>query len=168
MCEAADPLKGSIYIRDSAICTWMISWQVGSHIAGHLLRIDSALCKNRCITMASGWGGCGKGVETSVYPRDTSQRGLLQYYVLKFIIEQLAHGEKPLRLMIQASAGTGKSFLLRSISLWVALNGMKIKVCAPTGVRHLQTGHIRYLLGLIANSVEDQETDATYSIIDVI
>ena len=38
-----------------------------------------------------------------------------QYRVFKFIVEQLEHGEKPLRLMIQASAGTGKSFLLTSV-----------------------------------------------------
>ena len=48
-----------------------------------------------------------------------------QYRVFKFIIEQLEHGEKPLRLMIQASAGTGKSFLLTSVFLWAVLQGVK-------------------------------------------
>ena len=48
-----------------------------------------------------------------------------QYRVFKFIIEQLEHGEKPLRLMIQASAGTGKSFLLTSVFLWAVVQGVK-------------------------------------------
>ena len=60
-----------------------------------------------------------------------------QYRVFKFIIEQLEHGEKPLRLMIQASAGTGKSFLLTSVFLWALLNGVKTKACAPTGIQAL-------------------------------
>ena len=58
-----------------------------------------------------------------------------QYRVFKFIIEQLEHGDKPLRLMIQASAGTGKSFLLTSVFLWAVLKGMKTKACAPTGIQ---------------------------------
>ena len=58
-----------------------------------------------------------------------------QYRVFKFIIEQLEHGEKPLRLMIQASAGTGKSFLLTSVFLWAVLKGVKTKACAPTGIQ---------------------------------
>ena len=48
-----------------------------------------------------------------------------QFRVFKFIIEQLEHGEKPLRLMIQASAGTSKSFLLTSVFLWAVLKGVK-------------------------------------------
>jgi hypothetical protein len=60
-----------------------------------------------------------------------------QYRVFKFIVEQLEHGEKPLRLMIQASAGTGKSFLLTSVFLWAVLKGVKTKACAPTGIRAL-------------------------------
>jgi len=60
-----------------------------------------------------------------------------QYRVFKFIIQQLEHGEKPLRLMIQASAGTGKSFLLTSVFLWAVLKGVKTKACAPTGIRAL-------------------------------
>ena len=58
-----------------------------------------------------------------------------QYRVFNFIIEQLEHGEKPLRLMIQASAGTGKSFLLTSVFLWAVLKDMKTKACAPTGIQ---------------------------------
>ena len=60
-----------------------------------------------------------------------------QYRVFNFIIGQLEHGEKPLRLMIQASAGTGKSFLLTSVFLWAVLNGVKTKACAPTGIQAL-------------------------------
>ena len=34
-----------------------------------------------------------------------------QYRVLRYVIGQIQNGDRPLRLMIQASAGTGKSFL---------------------------------------------------------
>lgn len=34
-----------------------------------------------------------------------------QYRVFTYVIEQIQNGDRPLRLMIQASAGTGKSFL---------------------------------------------------------
>ena len=40
----------------------------------------------------------------------------------------------PLRLMVQASAGTGKSFLLVTVYLWCIVNGKKAKACAPTGI----------------------------------
>ena len=60
-----------------------------------------------------------------------------QYRVFKFIIDRLDNGEKPLRLMIQASAGTGKSFLLSSIFLWAILKDVKTKACAPTGIQTL-------------------------------
>ena len=60
-----------------------------------------------------------------------------QFRVFNFIIEQLEHGEKPLRLMIQASAGTGKSFLLTSVFLWAVLKNINTKACAPTGIQAL-------------------------------
>ena len=41
-----------------------------------------------------------------------------QWRVYKFITESLAGGGKPLRLIVQASAGTGKSFLLSTVYLW--------------------------------------------------
>ena len=35
---------------------------------------------------------------------------------------------------MQASAGTGKSFLLTSIYLWCVVHGMACKAAAPTGI----------------------------------
>ena len=35
---------------------------------------------------------------------------------------------------LQASAGTGKSFLLTTVFLWCILNDMNAKACAPTGI----------------------------------
>ena len=40
-----------------------------------------------------------------------------QHFVYSYIIEKL-QGDQPLRLMVQASAGTGKSFLLTTVCLW--------------------------------------------------
>ena len=37
-------------------------------------------------------------------------------------------------MMVQASAGTGKSFLLTTVYLWCIVNGKKAKACAPTGI----------------------------------
>ena len=37
-------------------------------------------------------------------------------------------------MMVQASAGTGKSFLLTSIYLWCVVHGMACKAAAPTGI----------------------------------
>ena len=62
-----------------------------------------------------------------------------QFRVFNYIVEQLEYGKKPLRLMIQASAGTGKSFLLTSVFLWALLKGVKTKACAPTGIYALLT-----------------------------
>lgn len=58
-----------------------------------------------------------------------------QYRVFKFITNQLEHGESHLRLMVQASAGTGKSFLLTTVFLWSVVRGIKTKACAPTGIQ---------------------------------
>ena len=49
------------------------------------------------------------------------------------IVHALPTG-KPLRMMIQASAGTGKSFLLTSIYLWCVVHGMACRAAAPTGI----------------------------------
>ena len=38
------------------------------------------------------------------------------------------------QLSSQASAGTGKSFLLTSVYLWCLLNRFKCKAAAPTGI----------------------------------
>jgi len=55
-----------------------------------------------------------------------------QWRVYQHIIGSIAQGAY-LRLMVQASAGTGKSFLLSSVFLWCIVNGLKTKAAAPTG-----------------------------------
>ena len=37
-------------------------------------------------------------------------------------------------MLIQASAGTGKSFLLTTLYLWCVLEGLRVCACAPTGI----------------------------------
>ena len=56
-----------------------------------------------------------------------------QWRVYTFIVHSLRTGA-PLRLMVQASAGTGKSFLLTTVYLWCIVHGKKAKACAPTGI----------------------------------
>ena len=56
-----------------------------------------------------------------------------QWRVYTHIVHALRLGS-PLRLMVQASAGTGKSFLLTTVYLWCIVNEKKAKACAPTGI----------------------------------
>ena len=56
-----------------------------------------------------------------------------QWRVYTHIVHSLRTGT-PLRLMVQASAGTGKSFLLTTVYLWCIVHGRKAKACAPTGI----------------------------------
>ncbi len=56
-----------------------------------------------------------------------------QWRVYKHIVGSIAQG-RYLRLMVQASAGTGKSFLLSSVFLWCIVNGIKTNAAAPTGI----------------------------------
>ena len=56
-----------------------------------------------------------------------------QWRVYTHIIEAITSGT-PLRLLVQASAGTGKSFLLTTVYLWCIVKGKKAKACAPTGI----------------------------------
>ena len=56
-----------------------------------------------------------------------------QWRVYTHIIESITTGT-PLRLLVQASAGTGKSFLLTTVYLWCIVKGKKAKACAPTGI----------------------------------
>ena len=46
----------------------------------------------------------------------------------------LEEGRAPLRLCLQAAAGTGKSFLLETLFLRAILNGHSVKAAAPTGI----------------------------------
>ena len=39
-----------------------------------------------------------------------------------------------LRMMVQARAGTGKSFLLSTVYLWCLVHGHRVKGAAPTGI----------------------------------
>jgi hypothetical protein len=68
--------------------------------------------------------------------RDGVETGLLsdQWRVYSEIVEKLMKNEAPLRLFMQASAGTGKSFLIETVCLWCLVHGHDAKVCAPTGI----------------------------------
>jgi len=57
-----------------------------------------------------------------------------QYRVFQYITNEIEKGAKFLRVMVQASAGTGKSFLLTSLYLWCLCKRMRVKACAPTGI----------------------------------
>ena len=57
-----------------------------------------------------------------------------QWRVYSEAIAVLSANDKPLRLVLQASAGTGKSFLLETLFLWCHLNGHTVKAGAPTGI----------------------------------
>ena len=59
----------------------------------------------------------------------------LRWRVYSHIVQKLAANDgRPLRLMVQASAGTGKSFLLTTVFLWAIINGMECRAAAPTGI----------------------------------
>ena len=64
------------------------------------------------------------------------QEGVMtdQWRVYKEARECIEAGSAPLRLCLQASAGTGKSFLLEALFLWAILNGHNVKAAAPTGI----------------------------------
>jgi len=57
-----------------------------------------------------------------------------QFRVYVYIIGELEKGTKFLRVMVQASAGTGKSFLLTTVYLWCLCHKKVVKACAPTGI----------------------------------
>ena len=57
-----------------------------------------------------------------------------QWRVFSHIIDVLAGGERYLRLLVQASAGTGKSFLLSTVFLYCIVHDIKTKAAAPTGI----------------------------------
>ena len=56
-----------------------------------------------------------------------------QWRVYSEIVQAL-QSDRRLRMMIQASAGTGKSFLLTSIYLWCVVHDVAAKAAAPTGI----------------------------------
>ena len=57
-----------------------------------------------------------------------------QWRVYKDILAGLEGKTQPLRMIVQASAGTGKSFLLSTVALWCLVHGRGVKACAPTGI----------------------------------
>ena len=57
-----------------------------------------------------------------------------QWRIYEEAIKIIDKNEEPLRLFLQASAGTGKSFLLETLYLWCYLNGFSPQACAPTGL----------------------------------
>ena len=64
------------------------------------------------------------------------QEGIVadQWRGYKEAMECLEASHTPLRLWLQTSAGTGKSFLLETLLLWATLNGHNVKATAPTGI----------------------------------
>ena len=52
-------------------------------------------------------------------------------------------------MMVQASAGTGKSFLLTSVYLWCVVNGVHCKAAAPTGIVGALVGLVHMLRALL-------------------
>ena len=77
-----------------------------------------ALLEKRVEMMKAGAGGTGVTDQFRVY---------------QHIVQRLETGEY-LRLMVQASAGTGKSFLLSTVYLFCIVRGLKCKAAAPTGI----------------------------------
>ena len=66
--------------------------------------------------------------------QDSTNNGVTdQWRVYEHIVDCLVNG-RLLRLMVQASAGTGKSFLMTTVMLWCIVNGKKAKAAAPTGI----------------------------------
>ena len=56
-----------------------------------------------------------------------------QWRVYCHIVSAIQSGNC-LRLMVQASAGTGKSFLLTTVFLWCIVRDKKAQAAAPTGI----------------------------------
>jgi len=57
-----------------------------------------------------------------------------QWRVFSHVVAVLTGGERYLRLLVQASAGTGKSFLLSTVFLYCLVHDIKTKAAAPTGI----------------------------------
>ena len=56
-----------------------------------------------------------------------------QWRVYSEIVDALSTGRR-LRMLVQASAGTGKSFMMTTVMLWCVVNNKKAKAAAPTGI----------------------------------
>ena len=71
--------------------------------------------------------------EANMQSGGTPEAATDQWRVYQQIISQLSNGPF-LRLLVQASAGTGKSYVLTSVFLWCILNDNRCKAAAPTGI----------------------------------
>ena len=65
---------------------------------------------------------------------DTGGQWTDQWRVYTESLRGLQDRTRLLRIFIQASAGTGKSFLLETIFLWCVVHGYEVSACAPTGI----------------------------------
>lgn len=71
--------------------------------------------------------------ETCLQAGATTEGVTDQWRVYRDITNKLQSNE-PCRMMVQASAGTGKSFLLTTVYLWCVVHGLRAKAAAPTGI----------------------------------
>ena len=86
----------------------------------HLLRLKPARSSERCN---------GHNHESGSADREETDQWRL-YEEIRTDLQ----GRRPVRKVIQASAGTGKSFLLTTLFLWCVLTGLRVCACAPTGI----------------------------------
>ncbi len=56
-----------------------------------------------------------------------------QWAVFSYIVTRIDAGEW-VRLVVQADAGAGKSYVLKALSIWCLLRDLKSNACAPTGI----------------------------------
>jgi AAA domain len=71
--------------------------------------------------------------ESNMQSGGSDEKPTDQWRVYVYIVRCLEHGPH-LRLLVQAAAGTGKSYVLTSVYLWCLLNGKRCKAAAPTGI----------------------------------
>ena len=94
-----------------------------------------------------------------------------QWRVYQYITSSLSGGGKPLRVIVQASAGTGKSFLLSTVFFWCLVHKKYVSAFAPTGIAAANIGingtavaattyhHLFGLNGEPDSKIEDKASD---------
>ena len=79
-----------------------------------------------------------------------------QWRVYREICDALGQNRAPLRMFLQASAGTGKSFLLETVFLWAQIQGHEVEACAPTGIAaariRVERTPVRQMIAVIGDS----------------
>ena len=98
-------------VGDTAEDTAEVNARLSPEALGKLLNL-------RVEMMKAGAGGSGVTDQFRVYQH----------------IVQCLDTDQYLRLMVQASAGTGKSFLLSTVYLFCIVRGLRCKAAAPTGI----------------------------------